>query len=132
MKLSQLRQLIKEELEEIVQERKFSTELSNVEDEVGKFFVVTKPKNKDTTIDDIVFESDVFYFANQIRGGLNFEDIIGFYKQKSDARRVGTEALKEYEMQLKGIEDAMSEFREAKKGIDEKKKAAREKIEKLK
>lgn len=132
MKLSQLRQLIKEELEEIVQERKFSTELFNVEDEVGKFFVVTKPKNKDTTIDDIVFESDVFYFANQIRGGLNFEDIIGLYKQKSDARRVGTEALKEYEMQLKEIENAMSEFREAKKGIDEKKKAAREKIEKLK
>jgi hypothetical protein len=132
MKLSQLRQLIKEELEEIVQERKFSTELFNVEDEIGKFFVVTKPKNKDTTIDDIVFESDVFYFANQIRGGLNFENIIGLYKQKSDARRAGTEALKEYEMQLKEMEDAMSEFREAKKGIDEKKKAAREKIEKLK
>jgi hypothetical protein len=132
MKLSQLRQLIKEELEEIVQERKFSTELFNVEDEIGKFFVVTKPKNKDTTIDDIVFESDVFYFANQIRGGLNFENIIGLYKQKSDARRTGTEALKEYEMQLKEMEDAMSEFREAKKGIDEKKKAAREKIEKLK
>ena len=132
MKLSQLRQLIKEELEEIVQERKFSTELFNVEDEVGKFFVVTKPKNKDTTIDDIVFESDLFYFANQIRGGLNFEDIIGLYKQKSDARRAGTEALKEYEMQFKEMEDAMSEFREAKKGIDEKKKAAREKIEKLK
>jgi hypothetical protein len=132
MKLSQLRQLIKEELEEIVQERKFSTELFNVEDEIGKFFVVTKPKNKDTTIDDIVFESDVFYFANQIRGGLDFEDIIGLYKQKSDARRAGTEALKEYEMQLKEMEDAMSEFREAKKGIDEKKKAAREKIEKLK
>jgi len=131
MKLSQLRQLIKEELEEIVQERKFSTELFNVEDEIGKFFVVTKPKNKDTTIDDIVFESDVFYFANQIRGGLNFENIIGLYKQKSDARRAGTEALKEYEMQLKEMEDAMSEFREAKKGIDEKKKAAREKIEKL-
>lgn len=132
MKLSQLRQLIKEELEEIVQERKFSTELFNVEDEIGKFFVVTKPKNKDTTIDDIVFESDVFYFANQIRGGLDFENIIGLYKQKSDARRAGTEALKEYEMQLKEMEDAMSEFREAKKGIDEKKKAAREKIEKLK
>ena len=132
MKLSQLRKLIKEELEEIVQERKFSTELFNVEDEIGKFFVVTKPKNKDTTIDDIVFESDVFYFANQIRGGLNFENIIGLYKQKSDARRAGTEALKEYEMQLKEMEDAMSEFREAKKGIDEKKKAAREKIEKLK
>jgi len=131
MKLNQLRQLIKEELEEIVQERKFSTELFNVEDEIGKFFVVTKPKNKDTTIDDIVFESDVFYFANQIRGGLNFENIIGLYKQKSDARRAGTEALKEYEMQLKEMEDAMSEFREAKKGIDEKKKAAREKIEKL-
>ena len=35
-------------------------------------------------------------------------------------------------MQLKEMEDAMNEFREAKKGIDDKKKAAREKIEKLK
>jgi hypothetical protein len=94
--------------------------------------VFEKPRSKNTTIEDIVFESDVFYFANQIRGGLKFENIIGLYKQKSDARREGMEALKAYETQLKEMEDAMEAFRTTKKDIEEKKKVAREKIEKLK
>jgi len=131
MKLNQLRQLIKEELEEI-QEKEFSTKSYEIDDEVGKFFVVTKPKSKKTTIDDIVFESDVFHFANQIKGGLAFDDVIGVYEQKSDARRKGTESLKEYEGQLKEMEDAMNEFRDAKKGIEEKRKAAAEKVKSLK
>ena len=114
MKLNQLRQLIKEELEAI-QEKEFSTKSYEIDDEVGKFFVATKPKSKKATIDDIVFESDVFHFANQIKGGLAFDDVIGIYEQKSDARRKGTESLKEYDMQLKEMEDAMNEFREAKK-----------------
>jgi hypothetical protein len=40
--------------------------------------------------------------------------------------------LKEYEMQLKEMEDAMEAFRSAKKDIEEKKAAAKEKIQKLK
>jgi hypothetical protein len=102
-----------------------------ITDDIGKFFIVTKPKQK-STIDDIVFESDVFHFANQIRGGLKFEDVTGIYKQKSDARRSGTEALKLYQDSLKEMEDAMNDFRESKKSIDEKKKIAKEKINKLK
>ena len=35
-------------------------------------------------------------------------------------------------MMMKEVEDAMNEFRNAKKGIDEKKKLAKEKIQKLK
>jgi hypothetical protein len=42
------------------------------------------------------------------------------------------EALKAYETQLKEMEDAMEAFRTTKKDIEEKKKVAREKIEKLK
>jgi len=118
MKLNQLRQLIKEELKAIQQE-----EYTPV-DEVGKFFVVKKPKGK-MTKEDMVYEATVF---DEIKRDEN----IGVYKIKSDANRRATEALKEYEMHLKEIEDAMDEFREAKKGIDEKKKAAREKIERLK
>ena len=131
MKLNQLRQLIKKELEAI-QEKEFSTKSYEIDDEIGKFFVVTKPKSKKATIDDIVFESDVFHFANQIKGGLAFDDVMGVYKQKSDARRKGTEFLKEYEGQLKEMEDAMNEFRDAKKGIEEKRKAAAEKVKSLK
>jgi hypothetical protein len=100
-------------------------------DDIGKFFIVTKPSQK-STIDDIVFESDVFHFANQIRGGLKFEDVTGIYKQKSDARRAGTEALKVFQDSLKEMEDAMEAFRSAKKDIEEKKSVAKEKIQKLK
>jgi Arc/MetJ-type ribon-helix-helix transcriptional regulator len=118
MKLNQLRQLIKEELEAIQQE-----EYTPV-DEVGKFFVVKKPKGK-MTKEDMVYEATVF-------DEIKMDETKGVYKNKSEANRHATEVLKEYEMQLKEMEDAMNEFREAKKGIDDKKKAAREKIERLK
>jgi hypothetical protein len=101
-------------------------------DEIGKFFVVEKPKSKEDKVDDIVFESTVLYFANQVRGGLDEKTVLGIYKQKSDARRVATEAIKEFETTLKEMEDAMEAFRSAKKDIEEKKKSAKEKIMKLK
>ena len=119
MKLSQLRQLIKEELETAMQEEPYTPV-----DEVGKFFVVKRPKGK-MTKEDMVYEATVF-------DEIKMDETKGVYTNKSEANRHATEALKEYEMQLKEMEDAMFEFREAKKGIDEKKKAAREKIEKLK
>ncbi len=79
-------------------EEKQMTQIDEVEtsmvDEIGKFFVVEKPKRKDDKVDDIVFESTVAYFANQVRGGLNEKDVLGIYKQKSDARRAATEAIK--------------------------------------
>jgi Arc/MetJ-type ribon-helix-helix transcriptional regulator len=119
MKLSQLRQLIKEELEAVIQEESYTPV-----DEVGKFFVVKRPKGK-MTKEDMVYEATVF-------DEIKMDETRGVYTNKSEANRHATEALKEYEMQLKEMEAAMDEFREAKKGIDEKKKAAREKIEKLK
>lgn len=118
MKLNQLRQLIKEELEAIQQE-----EYTPI-DEVGKFFVVRKPKGK-MTKEDMVYEATIF---DEIKR----DETKGVYKNKSEANRHATEVLKEYDMQLKEMEDAMKEFREAKEGIDEKKEAAREKIKKLK
>jgi hypothetical protein len=130
MKLITLLNEIEEK--EVVSEADFTTKSFDVKDEVGKFFVVGKPRSKNATMEDIVFESDIFHFANQIRGGLKFEDVIGLYKQKSDARREGMEALKAYQSQLKEMEDAMEAFRTTKKDIEEKKKVAREKIEKLK
>jgi len=117
-------------------EEKQMTQIDEVEtsmvDEIGKFFVVEKPKRKDDKVDDIVFESTVTYFANQVRGGLNEKDVLGIYKQKSDARRAATEAIKEFETTLKEMEDAMEAFRGAKKDIEEKKATAKEKIQKLK
>ena len=88
-------------------------------DEIGKFFVVKKP-TKGATKEDIMMEVTVF------------DEIKGCYKQKSDASRVATEAIKEYDSMMKEVETAMDEFRSAKTDIEEKKKLAKEKIASLK
>jgi len=98
-------------------------------DEIGKFFVAKKPSSKNDKIEDLVVESSVLDFASK---GFDNKTIIGIYKQKSDARRAATEAIKAYETTLKEMEDAMEDFRSAKKDIEEKKKLAKEKINKLK
>jgi hypothetical protein len=100
-------------------------------DEIGKFFIVEKP-TKDSEIEDVVYELSLPEFALQIKGGLEIKNILGVYKQKSDARRAGTEALKAYQDSLKEMEDAMEAFRAAKKDIKDKKAIAKEKIQKLK
>jgi len=98
-------------------------EAPEVVNEIGKFFVVKKPK-KGMTKEDLMYEATVF-------DEIKMDEVKGVYKQKSDASRIATEALKEYEMQLKEMESAMEEFRSAKKDIEEKKKAAKDKIKAL-
>jgi hypothetical protein len=100
-------------------------------DEIGKFFIVEKP-TKDSEMEDVVYELSLPEFALQIKGGLDVKNILGVYKQKSDARRAGTEALKAFQDSLEEMEDAMEAFRGAKKDIEEKKAIAKEKIQKLK
>ena len=100
-------------------------------DEIGKFFIVEKP-TKDSEIEDVVYELTLPEFALQIKGGLEIKNILGVYKQKSDANRAGTEAMKAYQDTLKEMEDAMEAFRGAKKDIEDKKASAKEKIQKLK
>jgi len=99
-------------------------------DEIGKFFIVEKP-TKNSEMVDVVYELTLPEFALQVKGGLDVKNILGVYKQKSDANRAGTEAMKAFQDSLKEMEDAMEAFRGAKKDIEEKKKAAKEKIEKL-
>jgi hypothetical protein len=112
---------------------KETTSIEEVEtttvDEIGKFFIVKKPTSKNDKIEDLVIETTVLNFVSQ---GLEPKKLLGIYKQKSDARRVAAEALKEYEAQLKEMEDAMEAFRGAKKDIEDKKNTAKEKIQKLK
>lgn len=113
-------------LNEIEEKESFTPVNENPEvvNEIGKFFIVKKPK-KGMTKEDIMCEATVF-------DEIKMDEIKGVYKQKSDASRVATEALKEYEAQLKEMEDAMEAFRGAKKDIEEKKATAKEKILKLK
>jgi hypothetical protein len=106
-------------LNEVEKEEKQVKEISPINeaekisvDEIGKFFVVEKP-NKNSGIDDIVYESTIADFALKVKDGLEIKNLLGVYKQKSDARRAGTEALKAFQDQLKEMEDAMEEFRSA-------------------
>jgi hypothetical protein len=65
-------------------------------DEIGKFFIVEKP-DQNSEMEDVVYEMTLPEFALQIKGGLEIKNILGVYKQKSDARRAGTEALKAFQ-----------------------------------
>ena len=105
---------------------------TDVVDEIGKFFVVEKPKSKNDKVEDIMFESTVTYFANQVRGGLDEKTVLGIYKDKMSAKNRASEAIKEFETNLKEMEEAMEDFRSAKEEIEKKKASAKEKIQKLK
>jgi hypothetical protein len=111
-------------LKEIEENEIIKDDTLSIVDEVGKFFVVKKPKSK-MTKEEMVYEATVF-------DEINKEEIRGIYKNKSEANRHATEVLKEYEAQLKEMEDAMESFRTTKNDIEEKKKIAREKIMRLK
>ena len=123
-------------LNEVEKEEKSVKEVTPIEeaetvtvDEIGKFFVAKKPTSKNDKIEDLVVETSVLDFASQ---GLEPKKLLGIYKDKMSAKNKASEAIKAYEVQLKEMEEAMNDFREAKKGIDEKKKLAKEKIQKLK
>jgi hypothetical protein len=117
--------------ESSIEMKEVITKNYDVVDEVGKFFVVTKPDTKSTK-EDILFDADAFKFADKIKGGLKFENVLGMFKNKSDASRTATEALKARDTQIDELKSSMDEFRTSKKDIDEKKAKAKELIQKLK
>jgi hypothetical protein len=73
-------------------------------DEVGEFWVVEKP-SKDASIDDILFKSrDVDYYANQIRGGLKEDNVVGLFRSEDKARKLAEKLLKNYKSMADGGE----------------------------
>jgi hypothetical protein len=130
--MKKLIDLLRENLEEETMEVKEAiTKNYDVVDEVGKFFVVSKPGTKSTK-EEIMFEADPFSLAERVKNGLTYENIMGMYKNKSDASRTATEALKARDTQIDELKSSMDEFRTSKKDIDEKKARAKELIQKLK
>ena len=117
MRLSDLRKLIVETISEEVLE-----EVKPI-DEVGSFYVVEKPK-KGSTKADIVKEMTVF-------DEIDPKSVLGVYAKSPAANKRATEAIKEMEKHVKDLELSMNEFRDAKNGIDEKKKRAADLIKKL-
>jgi hypothetical protein len=73
-------------------------------DEVGSFWVVTRP-NQQSTMEDVVFESSVLHFANQIRGGLYEDEVIGLYKDEAKAVKTADQLIAGIQNKLKEIEN---------------------------
>ena len=62
------------------------------------FWVVTKPSQY-STVADVLFDSDISYLINQVRGGLAEKDIVGVYADPDDAKEAMLDAM--YDAQLK-------------------------------
>jgi hypothetical protein len=129
--MKKLIDLLRENLEEkTIEVKEVITKDYDVVDEVGKFFVVIKPDTKSTK-ENILFDADAFKFADKIKGGLKFENVLGMFKNKSDASRTATEALKARDTQIDELKTSMDDFRTSKNEIANKKAKAQELIKKL-
>ena len=56
-----------------------------------KFWVVTIPTSE-SELGDILFETDIKGLGNQFRGGLNSDDIVGWY-DKETATQIATDLM---------------------------------------
>jgi hypothetical protein len=118
MKLSQLKRLILETLEEETEPQ------YEVYDEVGKLYQVKRP-TVGMTKEEMVCEVTAF-------DEINKDETHGIYKNRSEANRTANELLKNYESQLNELEVEMENYRTTKKEVTEKAKQAKERIAKLK
>ena len=108
---------------------------TDVVDEIGTFFIVEKPDpeyKEENTVERRVTELNMLKFFNQVRGGLNEKDIVGFYIKRGDANKAAKEAIENFESDFEEMKEAMEDFRSAKEEIEKKKATAKEKIQKLK
>jgi len=117
MKKKALKSLIKENIVDWLKERSQHQEVdsgdmaytekapvveekSALEDEIGEFYVVIKA-DKDHEMNDVVFKTNIFEFAQQIKGGLEKSEIHGIYKTEGKANRIGTKLMKDVQAKLK-------------------------------
>ena len=117
MKKSELKQLIREAIEEVkpeIEEDVINEAFSPETDEVGAFWIVEKPSTS-ATIDDICFEcKDVAYFANQVKGGLNIEDIKGVFTKEVKAKKLAEKLLAERDKKKDEVKVAAEAYRKMK------------------
>ncbi len=77
-----------------------STDSMGVEDHLGKFFIVQKP-TKESTVETIVAEGDLFTIANLFKRGLDFDNVFGLYKTFEKASKVGGRLISEMQKQMR-------------------------------
>ena len=142
MKKSELKQLIREAIEEVkpkVEEEVINEGFAPETDEVGSFWVVEKPSTS-ATLDDICFECEnVMYFARQIAGGLKPEDIKGVFTKEAKAKKLAEKLLKARDAKKEEVKQAAEAYKKMKEETLAKvqeymknKKATKQVVEELK
>jgi len=115
MKKSELKQLIREAIEEVkpkVDEAKedFAPEV----DEIGSFWVVEKPSTS-STLDDICFECEnIAYLINQVRGGLSEKDIKGVFFKEAKAKKLAEKLLADRDKKKDEVKQAAEAYKKMK------------------
>ena len=117
MKKSELKQLIREAIEEVkpkVEEEVINEAFAPETDEVGEFWVVEKPSTS-ATLDDICFKCDnVMYFARQVVGGLKPEDIKGVFVKEVKAKKLAEKLLAERDKKKDEVKTAAEAYKKMK------------------
>jgi hypothetical protein len=127
MKKSELKQLIREAIEEIdmpvdntatVQPPIDSNELVESfepeTDDVGAFWVVEKPSTSDE-LNDICFEcNNVVEFARLIKGGLNESDVKGIFTKEAKAKKLAEKLLTERDKKKDEVKAAADVYKKMK------------------
>lgn len=88
---------IKESLQDNVDP---TTAALGIDDQLGSFFIVQKP-TKDSTVENIVAEGDLFTIANLFKRGLDFDNVYGLYKTADKAQRMGERLINEMRKQMR-------------------------------
>ena len=117
MKKSELKQLIREAIEEVkpkVEEEVINEGFTPETDEVGEFWVVEKPSTS-ATLDDICFKCDnVMYFARQVAGGLKPEDVKGIFVKEAKAKKLAEKLLKARDAKKEEVKQAAEAYKKMK------------------
>jgi organic radical activating enzyme len=115
MKKSELKQLIREAIEEVKPKEEVINEgFAPETDEVGSFWVVEKPSTS-ATLDDICFECEnVMYFARQIAGGLKPEDVKGVFTKEAKAKKLAEKLLKARDAKKEEVKQAAEAYKKMK------------------
>lgn len=142
MKKSELRQLIREAIEEVqpqVNEAELVESFEPETDEVGSFWVVEKPSTN-AELNDVCFEcNNVVEFARLVKGGLNESDIKGIFTKEAKAKKLAEKLLAERDKKKEEVKTAAEAYKKMKEETLAKvqeyvknKKATKEVVDELK
>jgi len=123
MKLSTLRQLVKEalqnEMPSMPQENIEETPKFEGVNQIKEFYVVSKPTNENR--ESVVRKSNVF-------DEILMNETHGVYMSQAEATREAKRLTQEYQTQLQELEQTMEEVRAQKKELETRRKEAAEKL----